>query len=47
VYQPAVDSWQVYDNSDFTMPRLVASGMAGNDPLIADLNRWHQLQASR
>ena len=47
VYQTAVDSWQVYDNSDFIMPRLLASGTAGNNSVIADPNRWHQLQASR
>jgi predicted ABC-type ATPase len=46
-YQTAVDSWQVYDNSEFTAPRLVASGTAGRHPVIADSNLWHQLQASR
>lgn len=30
VYQAAMDSWQVYDNADFALPRLIASGTAGD-----------------
>lgn len=43
-YIPAVDSWQVYDNSDLAGPRLIASGGAGTRPVIADPDAWNGLK---
>jgi len=43
IYRDAVDAWQVYDNSDLTGPRLIASGRRGGSPDIADPAAWQHL----
>lgn len=43
-YIPAVDGWQVYDNSDLAGPRLIASGSAGGSPVVADATFWTRLE---
>lgn len=45
VYQPAVDSWQVWDNSNLNAPLLIASGAGGVAPLVVDEERWNHLQS--
>lgn len=46
VYQTAVDSWQVYDNSTFEAPRLIASGSIGQPPVLLDPDRWDHLKGT-
>lgn len=46
-YLGTVDSWQVYDNSDLTGPRLIASQVAGGIPVIADQSYWDNLKEPR
>jgi predicted ABC-type ATPase len=43
-YISTVDGWQVYDNSDLTGPRLIASGAAGTHPVITDPGAWKRLE---
>jgi predicted ABC-type ATPase len=43
-YIPGVDSWQVYDNSDLSGPRLIASGRGATQPVIADPDTWNGLK---
>ena len=43
LYQPLVDTWQVFDNSA-DAPRLIAAGAAGQPPTIADGEAWTRLQ---
>jgi predicted ABC-type ATPase len=43
-YILAVDAWQVYDNSDLSGPRLIASGGAGTRPVITDPEAWNGLK---
>jgi predicted ABC-type ATPase len=43
-YIPAVDDWQVYDNSDLSGPRLIASGGAGTRPVIVAPDAWNALK---
>jgi predicted ABC-type ATPase len=43
-YMPAVDGWQVYDNSDLKGPRLLASGAAGKPTVIEDAMAWKRLE---
>jgi predicted ABC-type ATPase len=47
VYSEVVDRWQVYDNSDFTGPRLVASGAVGTPPVVTDRITWDALRERR
>jgi predicted ABC-type ATPase len=47
IYMDAVDSWQVYDNSDVGGPRLIASGASGGSPEIADPGLWAALEEQR
>jgi predicted ABC-type ATPase len=47
VYQQVVDTWQVYDNSSLQGPRLLASGVAGAQPAIVDLESWARLERYR
>jgi predicted ABC-type ATPase len=44
LYLPAVDTWQVLDNSELLGPRLIASGRAGREPEIADRDAWRHLE---
>ena len=44
IYRGAVDAWQVYDNSDLTGPRLIASGMRGGSPDVSDPAAWQHLE---
>jgi predicted ABC-type ATPase len=46
-YRDIADSWQVYDNSDFEGPRLIASRGAGKPPAIADPGAWGNLKEPR
>jgi predicted ABC-type ATPase len=43
-YIPAVDGWQVYDNSDLAGPRLIASGGTGRSTVITDPGAWKRLE---
>jgi predicted ABC-type ATPase len=43
LYQNAVDTWQLYDNSDLRRPGLIASRDAGSDAEIGDLRGWENL----
>lgn len=43
IYRDAVDAWQVYDNSDLTGPRLIASGRHRGSSDIADPDAWQHL----
>jgi predicted ABC-type ATPase len=43
LYMHAVDGWQVYDNSEMTGPRLIASQVPGHEPVIADASAWRHL----
>jgi len=47
VYAERVDAWQVYDNADFAGPRLVASGVPGQAPQVADSGGWERLKELR
>lgn len=44
VYPAVLDGWRVYDNADFTAPRLVAHGVRGTSPVIADPVMWDRLR---
>ncbi|MGH9381600.1 MAG: AAA family ATPase [Thermoanaerobaculia bacterium] len=46
-YLDAVDTWQVYDNSDVQGPRLIASRAIGKLPVIADPTAWKALKEQR
>lgn len=43
LYMPVVNSWKIFDNSNFERPLLVAKG-AGNDIKIMDANRFEFLK---
>ena len=47
VYRDNVDGWQMYDNSNFTGPRLIARGAAGRSATIADQAAWNRLEELR
>jgi predicted ABC-type ATPase len=47
VYAAIVDSWQVFDNSDFISPILVAAATAGATPVITDQEVWERLRKTR
>lgn len=42
-YPPIVDSWQVFDNSLPSGPRLVAARLAGEERRILDIEAWNTL----
>jgi predicted ABC-type ATPase len=42
-YRTVVDTWQVFDNSAETGPRLIASGRNGEEPAVVDENAWTNL----
>jgi predicted ABC-type ATPase len=44
LYRGAVDSWQVYDNSAVTGPRLIAAGEASEPVRILDEPAWTNLE---
>jgi len=44
LYRDAVDSWQVFDNSTMTGPRLIAAGVAGESIRILDVVAWTNLK---
>jgi predicted ABC-type ATPase len=43
LYQPVADTWQMFDNSELGVPRLIASGDAGLTIQILDSNAWDAL----
>jgi predicted ABC-type ATPase len=47
LYFDLVDRWQVYDNSEYSAPRLVASGGARTEPIVGDLAAWNHLKELR
>ncbi len=47
VYVDAVDSWQLYDNSRPSLPRLIASRAPGAEPTILDAPSMAALERSR
>jgi predicted ABC-type ATPase len=44
LYRPVCDSWQVFDNSELTGPRLVASGREASRIEIVDESAWRHLE---
>lgn len=44
LYLPLADRWEVYDNSEQTEPRLMASGIKGAEPAILEHSLWEQLK---
>ena len=44
LYRNAVESWQVYDNSAVTAPRLIAEGVSGQPDRIFNEAAWKNLQ---
>lgn len=47
IYERVADTWQMFDNSDLTGPRLIASGRAGQPPEIREPDAWKNLLESR
>ena len=43
VYRHVVDTWQVFDNSAMTFPRLIAARRAGRPPRILEQSAWKNL----
>jgi len=43
LYQGIFDTWQMFDNSGATGPRLIGSGRAGERPHIVDVEAWTNL----
>lgn len=43
LYQRVVDTWQLFDNSDVTGPRLVASGRTGRQAEVANEDDWKNI----
>lgn len=43
LYQPLVDSWQVFDNSDSKGPNFIASGRDTEQLEILNQRAWHHL----
>jgi predicted ABC-type ATPase len=43
LYQGVADTWQMFDNSGVSGPRLIASGRAGEPAQVADLEAWRGL----
>lgn len=46
LYQPAADTWAVYDNSKDSGPRIVASGGSAASTRIADEDTWERIRAA-
>ena len=46
IYESVVDSWQVFDNSGLTGPRLIASGGADIEETVLDEASWRRLRGS-
>jgi predicted ABC-type ATPase len=44
LYMPLADSWQVFDNSGTTLPRLVAAGQGRTERTILDTVLWRRLE---
>lgn len=44
LYRDVADTWQVFDNSDLTGPRLLATGGRGQAVEIHDGAAWHNLE---
>jgi predicted ABC-type ATPase len=43
LYQPVVDSWQMFDNSETTGPRMIAFGETGSPDQVLDETVWKNL----
>lgn len=43
LYRPVVDSWQMFDNSETTGPRMIAFGEAGFPDQVLDEKTWKRL----
>lgn len=43
LYRVVAGTWQMFDNSELTGPRLLAAGRSGQDPEIVDAVAWHNL----
>jgi predicted ABC-type ATPase len=44
LYQVVADSWQVFDNSQITGPRLIASGRGTSQEEIVDQEAWSHIR---
>lgn len=47
LYQDIADTWQMFDNSEVSGPRLIASGSAGQPCEILDTGAWSNLKEKR
>ena len=47
LYLPLADSWQLFDNSRLTGPRLIATGERGKEPTLLDVDLWRRLKGDR
>lgn len=45
VYRPLADHWRFYDNSDLSVPRLIALGSRGGRDEIIDGTTWRRARA--
>lgn len=45
LYLPLANRWEVYDNSEQTEPRLIASGIKGGDAVVLEQRLWEQLRS--
>jgi predicted ABC-type ATPase len=43
-YADVVGSWEIYDNSSLTGPRVIAAKAPGESPAISDEDAWNRLQ---
>ena len=47
LYQGVADTWQVFDNSAATEPRLIATGRRGQSAHVLDSEAWTSLMEKR
>lgn len=46
LYMPLADRWEIFDNTEQTGLRLIASGVTGGEPLIEDRKWWSEFKGS-
>jgi predicted ABC-type ATPase len=47
IYRTVVDTWQIFDNSEETGPRLIASGRKAEKAAVVDQDAWTLLRRAR
>ena len=45
LYRPLATEWRVFDNSDFTKPRLICLGTGGDDETVLDFTLWDRINS--